>query len=499
MNVSDILQDDFTDKIYSSILFTLVNLPYRDNSIDLEDIIVGGQTLKCYQNHYRFKNGQMVIIKIASAGLVPYGIYARKIINFLIAEFTYKKNYPSMYTTEMSRRMVNLGKKPLDFVQKICGTRNPGTRKKIILTQLEAILNCNMAIATGYKQINPKDDEILASEKYQFALIESNDEQLVNHKFDVFNNWQEEIYISRDLADRLSRYIMPLDNNVYSKISSPMELDMYQYFAYQSYYASKNGITEARYNWDDLANLFGRGYAKNSMGLANFRHDFRKNLEELQSKVNLGISAPSDTKYITFAPVISLIENNNPDDFNSLDDSKPYQSLLKEFSDNDRELLASQDGWQLFLKKYDLFGKFDNNAIKVIKEHYFKDAVYTEKTIKYVLLQNVRNTSAYAKTALDKKWIKKYEEFMQRFEKWKSAFLSLSEAESNKYKRCADEAYTLLRQRYAPEDFSEEILTLIYTSYFKLLDFEAFLKELDGSKYKTLFQRHFDELIQLAY
>ena len=182
MNVSDVLQDNVQDKIYSSILFTLVNLPYRDKSIDIESIFIENQEYKCYKNHYRFKNGHMTIIKVASLEFVPYGIYARKIINYLLAEFAYKIGLPHIYDT-MACRMINLGKTPLDFIEKLCGSRKIGSNtRKSILQQLQAILNCHMAVATGYKQMNFKDDEALATDKFQFAFIESDDEQLVNHK-----------------------------------------------------------------------------------------------------------------------------------------------------------------------------------------------------------------------------------------------------------------------------------------------------------------------------
>ena len=292
MNVDDILQDAIPEKIYSSVLFTLVNLPYRDNSIDIESIDIDGVTYKCYKNRYDFANGKLLIIKIASQQFVPFGIYARKIMNFLIAEFSYKKNFPSVYDNDVSRRMINLGKKPIDFIEKICGKRNSGSSSaKSILKQLEAILNCHMAIATGYKQINPQYDEVFA-EKCQFALIDTGSNQLVNHKFDVVNNWQEEVYISGDLAKILSQHIMPLDKDIYLKITSPLELDVYQYFTYQNYNNVQKGVEEIRYNWDEIMRIFGRGYAKDSKGIGNFRRDFRISILALELKVNLGLSAP---------------------------------------------------------------------------------------------------------------------------------------------------------------------------------------------------------------
>ena len=300
MNVSDVLQDNIQDKVYTSILFTLVNLPYRDNSIDIEKIIIEIQEYQCYKNHYRFDNGHMTIIKVASLEFVPYGIYARKIINFLLREFAYKMKLSHIYD-ETARRMISLGKKPIDFIEKLCGKRNIGSNtRKAILMQLQAILNCHMAIATGYKQMSIKDDEALASEQFQFAFIESHDEQLINHKFDVFNNWQEAIYMSADLANILSQHVMPLDMLVYNQITSPMELDMYQYYTYQNYNCFKKGADLIRYDYDEVQKLFGRGYAKTSRGMAYFKKDFRKNLESLQQKVNLqiGVLCPTPANVV---------------------------------------------------------------------------------------------------------------------------------------------------------------------------------------------------------
>ena len=81
-----------------------------------------------------------------------------------------------------------------------------------------------------------------------------------------------------------------------------MELDMYQYYTYQNYNCFKKGDSLFKSDWEDTQMLFGRGYAKTSKGVAHFRADFRKNLESLQQKVSLQISAPVDSKYITFVP-----------------------------------------------------------------------------------------------------------------------------------------------------------------------------------------------------
>ena len=503
MNVDDILQDAIPEKIYSSVLFTLVNLPYRDNSIDIESIDIDGVTYKCYKNRYDFANGKLLIIKIASQQFVPFGIYARKIMNFLIAEFSYKKNFPSVYDNDVSRRMINLGKKPIDFIEKICGKRNSGSSSaKSILKQLEAILNCHMAIATGYKQINPQYDEVFA-EKCQFALIDTGSNQLVNHKFDVVNNWQEEVYISGDLAKILSQHIMPLDKDIYLKITSPLELDVYQYFTYQNYNNVQKGVEEIRYNWDEIMRIFGRGYAKDSKGIGNFRRDFRISILALELKVNLGLSAPIDSKYITFLPSANLLLDNKKLITKSMDDLKygPYEDMFKTFSSDKQNIERSSkldvtppSDWMSFARMFNLVHKFDSNSINLIKTYFDKDADNTRKTVKYVLEQATKNPSAFVKKALAGNWAVKYEEFNQKLSKWKNDYQLLNDKEVQKLSQSASSACSFLQSKYHPEEFSQQILALIYMRASAVGDVDTLLVELDGSKYKQYFKRHFELL-----
>ena len=57
-------------------------------------------------------------------------------------------------------------------------------------------------------------------------------------------------------------------------------------------------------------------------------------------------------------------------------------------------------------------------------------------------------------------------------------------------------ATTFLESRYYPEEFSYTTLINIYTCYTKILnnDESQIGDELDGSKYKTYFERHFELL-----
>ena len=492
MHVSDVLQDNVHDKVFTSILFTLVNLPYRDNSIDIEKIIIDNQEYLCYKNHYRFDNGHMTIIKVASLEFVPYGIYARKIINFLLAEFSYKMSLPHIYD-ENSRRMVNLGKTPLDFIEKICGTRNPGTRRKIILQQLQAILNCHMAIATGYKQMNPKQDEILSTDKFQFAFIESDNEELINHRFDVFNNWQEEIYISEDLAKILSQHVMPLDLFVYTQITSPMELDMYQYYTYQNYNCYKKSTEEIKYSSDELMKLFGRGYAKTSKGQANFMQDFRKNLESLQKKVNLQISAPINSKYITFVPQkpVMLTGNTSTKSWNELE-YESYKDIIKGLPTIGESKVVARDenDWQNFSLKYNLKSKFDTNAIKQIKQYFEKNAVETSRAVEYTLSKTSRNPSAYVVKALSDSWIKKSDEFNKKITEWQQIYKNLNKQEIADINVKANKALDFFKDRYSPEQFSISVIAAIFAKLQQCRDISLVVKELDGSRYQQLIVRH---------
>ncbi len=503
MNVDEIFQDPASERIFSSVLFTLVNLPYRDNSIDIEEIDIDGVLYKCYKNRYDFSNGKLLIIKIASRQFVPFGIYARKIINFLIAEFSYKKNFPSIYDNEHSRRMISLGKKPIDFIEKICGRRKVGSdTRKSILKQLEAILNCRMAIATGYKQIDPNDDELFA-EKAQFALIDTGSNKLVNYTFDVTKNWQQEIYVSEDLAKILSQHLMPLDKSIYFNITSPLMLDTYQYFTYQNYNNVRRGVAELSYEWEELISLFGRGYAKTSQGLSDFRRDFRKGITELQSKVNFAISAPLDSKRVTFKPSVNLLLNNTKLVTKSMDDLKyePYKELFNTFSPDKQKIEAHTrldvtptSDWVSFARMFNLAHKFDKNAINLIKTHFDKDEDTTRKTVKYVLEQATRNPSAFIKQALAGNWAIKYEEFNKRLFKWKRDYQLLNDKEVQKLSQSASNAYNFLQRDYHPEEFSQQILALIYMRYCAIGDIDELLVELEGSKYKQYFKRHHELL-----
>ncbi len=493
MNVDDVLQDNVPDKIYSSILFTLVNLPYKANSIDIEPIIIDKIEYKSYKNHYRFDNGTMTIIKIASTEFVPYGIYARKIINFILAEFAYKYSLPQIYDCDQSRRMVKLGKNHLDFIEKICGTRKVGSNtRKAILQQLQAILNCKMAIATGYKQINPKDDEIFANDKCQFALIESDNEQLINHRFDVFNNWQSEIYITYNLADILSSKIMPLDKNVYMQINSPMELDCFQYFTYQGYLNLKKGNDkDIKYLWDDTFRLFGRGYAKTSRGIADFKKEFRKNIESLQQKTTLMISAPLDVKYITFRPQVpTMLSTPTADSLKwSEIDYESYKPMLDNLAKIESQLgnvekdVHSLNKWDDFLAKYDLLRKFDKSAITTIKKYFDLDAEQTKKTIEYAKTQKPRNMSAYLVAALNNKWVEFNESFKKRLESWQKIYDKLTGEQKRKVDSAVSTAIPKLRDKWLQEQIDGRILTLIYARYLIDEDRDILLQELTGSRY----------------
>ena len=63
MNVDELFQDAASERIFSSVLFTLVNLPYRDNSIDIDEIEIDGVTYKCYKNRYEFSNGKLLKLR----------------------------------------------------------------------------------------------------------------------------------------------------------------------------------------------------------------------------------------------------------------------------------------------------------------------------------------------------------------------------------------------------------------------------------------------------
>ncbi|MBY0380064.1 MAG: hypothetical protein K2P99_06680 [Burkholderiales bacterium] len=458
MNVVDVLNDDIPEKIYSSIVFTLVNLPYKANSIDIETMVIDNQEYKYYSQYYEFSNGTMTIIKIGSIEFVPYGIYARRIINFLINEFAYKYTLPHLYGCDLSRRMVSLGLKPVDFIEKICGTRKVGSNtRNTILQQLQAILNCRMAVATGYQQIDPKDNELFASDKHQFALIESEYAQLVTHRFDVFNHWQNKIHISSNLASVLSKKQMPLDRNVYMQIKSPMELDIFQYFTYQSYLSvSKGDKSERSMMWDEAFKVFGRGYSNTSTGLSHFRADFRKNVALLMQKTNLVISAPLDAKYITFRPqlpnttikrAISVSEASNNDLYESL---KPTLDTLPKIGTNlNKNNLNSTDhyNWDNFVEKYDLLRHFDKVAITIIKEYFELDAEQTKKTIEYVKTQKPRKVSAYLVSALKKQWLKFNEYFEKRLESWEIIYDKLTGEQKRKVNSAVSTAIPKLRDR----------------------------------------------------
>ena len=496
MNVIDVLNDNVPDKIYSSIVFTLVNLPYKANSIDIESICIDGVDYKSYKNHYRFRNGTMNIIKIASTEFVPYGIYARKIINFLISEFSYKYSMPHIYECDQSKRMVRLGKKPIDFIEKICGIRKVGKTRNLVLQQLQAILNCKMAVATGYKQINPNDDEICANDRYQFALINSGDKSLVSHKFDVFSNWQEEIYISDDLADMLSRKIMPLNRDVYMRISSPMELDIFQYFTYQSYNASKDGKAncECSMHWDEVFKVFGRGYAKSSKGLANFRADFRKNTQSLMQKANLSISMPLDAKSITFKPIITqevLKRAIGLSDSIADDNSNDLYLSIKSDLDKLPKINNSVDSgnWDIFVGRYDILKLCDKSAIACVKRYFDLDAELTKKTIEYANTQKMRNPSAYLVAALNEKWIKLADEFSKRVNLWQNIYAGLSFEQKRKIDNVVSNSVTRLVDKWSPEPIDSNIVRLIYARYIDINDSDIVLRELVGSRYQTYFMR----------
>ena len=498
MNVNDILQDVTPDNLYSSVFFTLVNLPYKAKSSDIKNIELEEQNYECYTNHYRFDNGTMILVKIASNDFVPYGVYARKNMNFLIAEYSFKKNLPHIYD-EQTRRMIDLGKKPIDYIEKICGTRKVGSdTRKAVLQQLEAILNCRMAIATGYRQIFPEDDERFLKEECQFALIESQDKQLVNHKFDVFNNWQPTVHVSNDLSSILSSRIFPLERDVYLKITSPMELDIYQFFSYQGYNkAKKNDYELCNYHWDIIFAIFGRGYEQTSKGLSNFKRDFRKCLESLQKKTSLLITAPKDAKGITFRPQALIMPqklavnplNRSANDYNSY---KPMLDDLFKIESDTKKDGHILNKWDDFIAKNDLLRKFDKSAITTIKKYFELDAEQTKKTMEYAKTQNPRNMSAYLVAALNNKWIEFNESFKKRLESWQIIYDKLTGEQKRKIDSAVSTAIPRLRDKWLQEQIDSRILTLIYARYLIDEDRDTLLQELTGSRYQTYFIRSFD-------
>ncbi len=509
LNVDNLIDniDKNSDQIFSSVLFTLVNFPYKKNSIDVKTIFIHGLEFKCYENHYRFSNGTMTIIKTISQDFIPYGIYARRIINFLIAEFGYKMRLPEIYNNDYGRRMVNLGKNPVDFVEKICGTRKVGSNtRKAILQQLQAILNCNIAIATGYQQINPKDDEALAEDRYQFALIESSDDQLINHKFDVFNNWQEKIYISIDIANLFSKYIMPLPKKVYDQITSPMELDIYLLFHYHNHCYLKSNIPYVQYHWLEMMSFCGRGYANTSRGRADFRKDYRKNVDSLKIKVSLDIEAPLNSDYIIFRPkLLTSIADKSPKkivDWKSIE----YQSYKDIIDDLPKigqkkapvvEVVPETEAkWRKFTTTHDL-NVFDMNAFKHIKRHFDKDSENTIKTVLYVLNKKPKpkSMSAFVIAALTDGWTKKSESFTQKTTEWHAVHQTLDRTDVDRIDAIASQAVQFLVRRYHPEEFQQQVLVLIYTAFYYICkDNAEFLQDLTGSKYKQYFARHVELL-----
>lgn len=477
------IKGNVLEKTYSSVIFTLVNLPYKFNSIDVEDIIINNVIYKCYSNHYRFDNGTMIIIKIASRDFVPYGIFARKIINFLINEFTYKIKYQE-FSEKSDCRLINLGNKPVDFIEKITGRRKVGSdTRKTILRQLESILNCNMAVATGYKQSKPENDELFANEKYQFAFIEQNDE-IINHKFDVFTNWQKEIYISEDLLEILSKHIMPINPEIYNNINSPMELDIYQYYSYQEY--NYQNTQEINYSFEEVFKLFGRGYKKDIFGIAHFRADFRKNLEVLKLKVGLQIEASLNSKYITFIPRFKMnkILNKNEKKINKWSDIeyKIYKPILDDiYLDND---------WNLFVVKYKINHFFDKSAIFIIKKYFYQDQQRTVDVIKFVFTQKPFNINAFVIKALSSEWLENQKNFEIKLKQWELLFNEDTVENQNIAKQLAHNTISYFISRYPDENFCINIITLIHHRYNQIYNKDILLEDLKGSKYQMYCRRH---------
>ena len=63
-----------------------------------------------------------------------------------------------------------------------------------------------------------------------------------------------------------------------------------------------------------------------------------------------------------------------------------------------------------------------------------------------------------------------------------------------KLSQSASSACSFLQSKYHPEEFSQQILALIYMRASAVGDVDTLLVELDGSKYKQYFKRHFELL-----
>jgi hypothetical protein len=155
----------------------------------------------------------------------------------------------------------------------------------------------------------------------------------------------------------------------------------------------------------------------------------------------------------------------------------------------------STSNWNVVLQKYNLNTKFDNNAISFIKSAFDKDEIYTTKTIEYTLEQKPHKPSAFIKKALADNWIQKQDIFNHKMANLRNMFNKIPKNNAAKYVQMANKAVEFLRARYSPEEFSLEIITLIYFGLCSSKTPESFLRELDGSKYQSYFHRHMELLV----
>lgn len=89
-------------------------------------------------------------------------------------------------------------------------------------------------------------------------------------------------------------------------------------------------------------------------------------------------------------------------------------------------------------------------------------------------------------------WLKKSSSFNLKSKSWENIYNELSENDKLICKQQASQAIDFLNKRYAPEDFSYQTLLVIYASLNKNNDKAIFSNELDGSKYKIYFDRHYE-------
>lgn len=210
-------------------IFIMFNLPYRNPKMNLW-----------------VRSNPFMTLSISSEKGIPYGIYARLILIFIVTEAIKKKT-----------DVICLGDSFSHFVKKICHNGNGGKQNSLISIQLQKLLDSKFTI------IRKENNSCI---KKEFKIAINTFEDIYNNKSIILNKVFYEDIIARSV---------PIKSNIVQKyINSPLFFDLYMFLSWRTYNIKKTSIMKI----DKFKYQLGDQY-KN---ISDFNHECYKSIRMIK-------------------------------------------------------------------------------------------------------------------------------------------------------------------------------------------------------------------------